>query len=86
MRRECREELGLDIEVGPLVDAWLFDVVPGRRVIIVCYSARVAATDNLVLSDEHLEVGLFADDELDSLALAAGYLAAIRRCRGWADD
>ncbi len=81
VRRECREELGLNVEVGELIDAYLFEVIPGRRVTIVCFAAHVdaSAEAQLRLSDEHNAVGLFATAELADLALPTGYRQAIDR-------
>lgn len=79
LRRECREELGVDVHVGELLTAYLFEVVAGRRVTIVCYRATVPAehAERLDISDEHTAVGLFAANELDALALPSGYRMAI---------
>lgn len=77
VRRECQEELGIDVAIGELVTSYLFEVVPGRRVTIICFAARVASGTELVISDEHCDVGLFAFDELDDIALPAGYRDAI---------
>lgn len=81
VRRECCEELGIDVEVGELIDAYLFEVVPGRRVTVVCFAATAdaSAEASLALSDEHTAVGLFTVDELEGLAVPVGYRTAIER-------
>lgn len=79
VRRECREELGLDVEVGELVDSWLFEVLPGRRVVIVCYAATAVDGARPVISPEHTAVSLVATDQLDNIALPIGYARAIRK-------
>ena len=38
--REFREESGLVVAVGRLVLADLFEVIPGRRVVVVAFSVR----------------------------------------------
>ena len=80
VRRECLEELGLAVVVGGLVDSWLFEVVPGKRVVIICYEASVAEGGVPELSDEHTAVGLFTVDELSTIPLPDGYRQAIERC------
>ena len=75
--RECREELGIDVEVGALVDAFLFEVIPRHRVTIVCFAAVVDASAEMVISDEHQDVGLFDSAQLNEIALPAGYRQAI---------
>lgn len=77
VRRECVEELGLHVDVGELVDSWIFEVIPGRRVVIVCFAAWVGSDAAPIISDEHTAVGLFAIDELDELKLPDGYRRAI---------
>ena len=79
VRRECREELGIDVDVGPLVDAYLFEVVPGRRVTIVCYLASVPDHVALTISDEHNQVGVFSITELDEVPLPQGYRHGIEK-------
>jgi len=76
VERECREELGIDVEVGQLVAAYLFEVVPGKRVTIVCYAAT-ADTNQFTISNEHDAVGLFTTSELAGLELPIGYRDAI---------
>lgn len=73
VRRECREELGIDVDVGRLVHSWLFEVVRGRRVVIVCFAATVVGEPVLSLSDEHRAVGVFGPDQLGGLNLPEGY-------------
>lgn len=89
LRRECREELGVDVTVGELVAAWLFEVVPGRRVTVVCYAATLAdpsAASSLVVSDEHLDVRIVPLGALDALALPGGYAQALRRAASMRTD
>ena len=81
-RRECAEELGVEVAVGALLDAYLFEVVPTKRVTIVCFAATVVGDADLILSDEHNAVGSFAAAELGRLDLPAGY----RRMIGLAAD
>lgn len=78
VERECREELGLDVIVGDLVDTWLFEVVPGKRVVIICFAAEADPSVEPVISDEHNAVGLFATEELAALNLPDGYRRAIQ--------
>lgn len=76
--REFNEELGAEIAVGPIIDCWNFEVLPGRHVTIVTY--RVACTDagELRISDEHRRLAWFALGELDALNLPDGYRRSIR--------
>jgi len=77
--REIEEELGLGVSVGPLLDCWLYEPLPGRRVLIVTYGC-VARDDRApALSDEHRALAWFDARALDALALPAGYRRAIAR-------
>ena len=81
--REVREETGLAVEVGALVDEHLFEVLPQRFVRIVAYACTLEAEGTIALSPEHREACWV---ELTALAerivgrpLPAGYLGAIRQ-------
>ncbi|MFZ5782738.1 MAG: NUDIX hydrolase [Pseudomonadota bacterium] len=81
--REVLEETGLSVEVGPALDAYLFEVLPGRFVRIVPYRCHLVGGGEVALSHEHLETRWLP---LAGLAgtiaghpLPAGYLGAIRQ-------
>ncbi|TMJ28182.1 MAG: NUDIX domain-containing protein [Alphaproteobacteria bacterium] len=80
---EVREEAGLAVEVGVLLDEHLFEVLPQRFVHIVAYACRLVGAGDVVLGDEHLEtrwVPISALGEtIDGRPLPAGYLGAIRQ-------
>lgn len=86
--RECREELGIDAQVGDLIDNYRFEVIAGRWVTIVCCAATMPIDKASVLkiSDEHRAIGLFTTDELDALDLPSRYRRSIehvaQRCLG----
>ena len=83
LRREVREETGLEVEVGAAIDGHLFEVRPGRFVRILPFACRLVGNHAIVLSAEHLEMRWLPIDELaDDAAghrLPGGYLAAIRQ-------
>jgi len=76
LAREIGEELGLAVEVGAPLDAYLFEVIPGKHVFIVTYRCTLAGTFAPVISHEHARLGLFAADALP-VDLPAGYRASI---------
>ena len=84
----CREELGIDAQVGDLIDSYLFEVIAGRWVTVVCCAATMPIDKASVLkiSDEHRAIGLFTTDELDALDLPSRYRRSIehvaQRCLG----
>jgi len=83
LRREVREETGLEVEVGAALDGHLFEVLPGRFVRILSLACRLVGKSDVALSHEHLETRWQPVDRLtDSIAghrLPAGYLGAILR-------
>jgi 8-oxo-dGTP pyrophosphatase MutT (NUDIX family)/predicted kinase len=88
VEREIHEELGLVVRAERAVDTWVYEVLPGRAVLIVtygCAAARPDGPDGLVVSDEHDGVGLFPVAELDALPLPEGYRTSIRRWHGVLD-
>jgi 8-oxo-dGTP diphosphatase len=84
LRREVREETGLEVEVGAALGEHVFEVLPGRFVRILPFACRLIGRDDVALSHEHLETRWQALDSLgESIAghsLPVGYLAAIRMC------
>ncbi|HEY1043384.1 MAG TPA: NUDIX hydrolase [Telluria sp.] len=76
LAREIKEELGLGVNVGPLLDSYVFEVMPGRRVFIVTYGCTLAGPFAPVISGEHKQFGVFAPDSLPH-PLPSGYRASI---------
>ncbi len=81
LRREFREETGLAVDVGPIVDSWMYHPEPdARHSLIVTYRCRLTGDDDsVVISHEHSASATFALDRLDTIALPGGYAASIRR-------
>jgi 8-oxo-dGTP diphosphatase len=83
LAREVREETGLDVGVGALLDEHLFEVQPKRFVRSGAYACALSGSTETTLSHEHLEVRWVPLAELaETIAgrrLPAGYLGAIRQ-------
>lgn len=81
--REVREEAGLPVEVGVLVDEHLFEVLPQRFVRIAAYACRLVGPRDVVLSHEHLDTRWVPIAALGATIagykLPPGYLGAIRQ-------
>lgn len=84
LAREITEELGCTVIVGPLLDCWVYEVLPGRMVLIVTYGVERQDENEgeLRLSDVHRALALFRVTEIGKLALPHGYHRAIYR---WAE-
>jgi len=75
--REIREETSLIVTVGRLLNAWVFEVIPGRRVLVLAYRCTLVSEPNARPSTEHSEVRFVPVAKLDELVLPHGYRAAI---------
>jgi 8-oxo-dGTP pyrophosphatase MutT (NUDIX family) len=78
LAREFKEELGVDIKVESLLDAYLFEVIPGKQVFIVTYGCSLQGDYVPVLSEEHLQIDTFPPAALPA-NLPSGYRASIER-------
>ena len=83
LAREVREETGLIVEIGTLIDDHLFEVLPQRFVRILAFGCTLTGSADVTLSDEHSSAHWLPLDELGLSAagrrLPAGYLGAIRQ-------
>jgi 8-oxo-dGTP pyrophosphatase MutT (NUDIX family) len=83
--REIQEELGLDVKVVGIVDCWNLEVLPGKEVVIVTYGCHLDGHDEIEISAEHKEVGLFSPDALADLPMPDGYRRSVRTLRSLRD-
>jgi len=83
LKREVREEAGLEVSIGAQIEEHLFEVLPQRFVRIVSYACELSGSTEATLSHEHLDVRWVPLDELgetiDGRRLPVGYLGAIRQ-------
>jgi 8-oxo-dGTP pyrophosphatase MutT (NUDIX family) len=80
LEREIREETGWEVRAGPLIEGgtWIYEPVPGRRVLIITYGCRVLTPQRVpVLSPEHRRLGLFTGAQAARLAMPEGYKRSI---------
>jgi 8-oxo-dGTP pyrophosphatase MutT (NUDIX family) len=80
--REISEETGWQVDVGQILDTWMYHVGPGEgHVFIATYGCHLAEPTGSaaapVLSREHKEIGLFAAADVDNLAMPTGYKRSI---------
>lgn len=57
--REVLEELGLKVEVRPPLDAWVYEPLPERRVLVLAYGCSVGEVGRMAYGDEHTALGSF---------------------------
>ncbi|MEU5428510.1 NUDIX hydrolase [Streptomyces olivoreticuli] len=78
VEREIAEETGWQVTAGPLLDVWIYEPIPGRRVVIVTYGCTVLTPDvQPVLSHEHKKIGLFPPGQVPGLTMPDGYKKSI---------
>lgn len=76
--REIREETGWEVAPARLLDTWVYEPIPGRRVLIVTYGCTVLTPQRKPLvSPEHKQVGLFAETDVADLNMPDGYKQSI---------
>jgi 8-oxo-dGTP pyrophosphatase MutT (NUDIX family) len=78
--REVHEELGVIVTVGPLVDAWLYDLAEGT-VLVMAYGCSADASADMQHSSEHSEIAWLDAASLWDEPIPPGYLRAIGRWR-----
>ena len=82
VEREIFEESNLTVGVGPLLDAWVFGVLPGSRVLVLAYGCFARGFARMAYSAGHVGAAFFGLDELESVALPPGYARAVRAWAG----
>lgn len=81
LRRELLEEAGLGIDVGPILDSWIYDLGQLGRICIVTYIATLARKSRLRLSNEHSDVRWFPIGEALAATMPQGYKDSIQTAR-----
>jgi 8-oxo-dGTP pyrophosphatase MutT (NUDIX family) len=76
--REIRQELGLDVTVAGIIDWWLYEVRRGKELVSVTYGCRLDGHDEIEISAEHKEVGLFSPEALAELPMPEGYRRSVK--------
>jgi mutator protein MutT len=79
--REIKEELNLVCSVKKLIDVRVFEVLPGKHVLIVAYLCECDDYSPLGISDEHLEYGWFSFEELSQIPIPEGYVISINKAK-----
>lgn len=78
VERELKEETGWEVQAGALIDSWIYEPLPRRRVLILTYACVVLTSDKEpIVSHEHSDVGLFFAREVANLNMPAGYKRSI---------
>ena len=80
LAREIREEMNIDVTVGPLLSATQVNVMDSIDVLVLIYSCFTqASAHQLKISPENFALRLFSVEELSTLHLPKAYYQAIRK-------
>ncbi|PYK12693.1 MAG: NUDIX hydrolase [Verrucomicrobia bacterium] len=82
LSRKFAEELSIDVALSAPINSYLFEVVPGRQVVIVTYGCTLIGKFRPAISDEHIEYCLWPVERLSELNLPIGYRRSIEK---WAN-
>jgi len=77
--REISEELGLQVDPGVLLDAWVYRITNDVRVLVVTYGCHETVEAEAILGDEHQQLRWFPVSQVGGLRMPEGYKASIRR-------
>jgi 8-oxo-dGTP pyrophosphatase MutT (NUDIX family) len=77
--REIKEETGLSAIVTSLVDAWVYQVTPREKVLILQYACRLRRARAVTISHEHTEYTWLRLEVLNGEPLPRGYVRGIQR-------
>jgi 8-oxo-dGTP pyrophosphatase MutT (NUDIX family) len=83
LSREFAEELSIDVAMSSPIDSYLFEVIPGRQVLVETYGCTLVGEFRPVISHEHTEHCLWPVERLSELNLPIGYRRSIEK---WADS
>ena len=86
LAREFAEELGAVVVVAGIIECWVYEVLPGREVVIITYGVKCCDREQLRVSDEHRRFGLFTLHEIEALPIPEGYRRSIRVWLGQPDQ
>lgn len=76
--RELREEAGVVTHVEQVVDTWVYEVLPGQKVLVVTFGCSADRPLEPARSAEHDDIGVFPTDSLDQIVIPEGYRTSIR--------
>ena|SRR2546428_9072553 len=75
--REIMEETGWQVTVGPLLNAWVYNILPGRTAFVISYGCQTDSLEPPKKSREHKEISIFEINDIESLNMPAEYKVAI---------
>src|SRR5260370_27186883 len=78
LEREFAEELGAVIVADRVLDCWLYQVLPGKEVLIVTYAVCRVDRGEFRASREHGKCGVAPPGERQGSAMRHGYSRSIR--------
>ena len=79
VQREVREETGLTVSVGEIIDSWVYPVLPDREVLVVTYRCLdLGEIPAVTIGDEHQAGRWVPLTDCPSYPMPVGYLRSIQ--------
>ena len=75
--REVRVDLGLAIETGPLLDAWVHEPLTERRVLVLAYGCFMGTPGRMAYGAGCSSLGSFGADTPGGIERPAGYARVV---------
>lgn len=79
--REIKEELGLVVKTGPILDTWVYHIYEGVDVLIVTFGCYLENLAKITHSSEHKAAGIFSEEEVQNLKMPENYKKSIQSWR-----
>lgn len=76
--REIKEETDLDAEIVSVLPPYIYKVLDIIPVLILPFECSTQSFDNMKISHEHKEIGIFSIHDLDHINLPQGYRNTIK--------
>lgn len=76
--REFEEEAGVKVNVGKLIDAWVYHITETIDVLVMIYLCLPQSSLKTIQSPEQLELGWFSLSEIENLRMPENYKISIR--------
>lgn len=81
LKREIREELGIEITIQRLNDTWIYEVFKEQYILIVTFEVTYEPKEEMKINEEHIDMGWFTWEEIEQLDAAEGYKNSIKKAK-----
>jgi mutator protein MutT len=79
LAREIEEELSIQVQVGSILDSWVYRIQKNVVVVIITYGCYLQDNSEPTYSSEHKELGTFEEKFVKTLNMPEGYKASVEK-------